>query len=120
MTTDKNRFNNGRRNDYIIMCDQCGSPCWRSEATLLTKYTGKGGLLVCPKDVDPIDYGIVPYKIRPEQGVPDTRTNNYLDNTNILTIYNPITDFNHLENPTRSWNYITNHWESITTLWDNM
>ena len=76
----KDRFSPPRVGDYIIFCDICGAKCYASEATTLSTYTGHGGLLVCPLDVDPIDYGIVPYKIPAEQPVPTTRNNHYSSN----------------------------------------
>ena len=70
MTTFKNRR---KKNDYPIDCDLCGATCWFSESTVLSKETGKGGLRVCPDDRDTVDYGLVPYKVRPEKNVPDVR-----------------------------------------------
>lgn len=78
-----NKYTPNRLHDHIIMCDICGNPTWYSEAVKLTTYTGRGGCLVCPKDADPIDYGLVPYKIPAERPVKETRTNSYYDNENI-------------------------------------
>lgn len=69
------RFSPGRLGDWVIFCDICGQKCYASEATKLTTYTGRGGLIVCPHDVDVIDYGIVPYKTPTERNIPWTRIN---------------------------------------------
>ena len=61
--------------DWYIYCDICGQRWLASETTELTLYTGRGGLIVCPNDVDKIDYGLVPYKPRTEENVPWTRIN---------------------------------------------
>lgn len=71
------RFNNGRAKlgDWVVFCDICGQKCYASEASKLSTYTGRGGLIVCPNDVDKIDYGLVPYRISPEKNIPWTRIN---------------------------------------------
>jgi len=69
------RFNPGRVGDWVVFCDICGQKCYASEATKLSTYTGRGGLIVCPKDVDKIDYGLIPYKLPIERNVPWTRIN---------------------------------------------
>ena len=61
--------------DYQIYCDQCGQVCWASRSRILAVETGKGGLRVCPNCNDKIDYGLVPYVIRPEAPIPDSRIN---------------------------------------------
>ncbi len=66
-------MNKSRRGDWVIFCDICGQKCYASEATRLSAATGRGGLIVCPKDVDKIDYGLIPYKIPAEKNVPWTR-----------------------------------------------
>lgn len=69
------RFNPGRLGDWVVFCDICGQKCYASEATRLSTYTGRGGLIVCPKDVDKIDYGLMPYRIPAEKNTPWTRIN---------------------------------------------
>lgn len=71
------RFNDGRSHlgDWVVFCDICGQKCYASEASKLAAYTGRGGLIVCPNDVDKIDYGLVPYKTPPERSIPWTRIN---------------------------------------------
>jgi len=69
------RFNPGRVGDWVVFCDICGQKCYASEATKLSTYTGRGGLIVCSKDVDKIDYGLIPYKLPIERNVPWTRIN---------------------------------------------
>lgn len=49
------------RHEGYIYCDICGQPCYISEATKLSQYTGRPGLLVCPRDADKIDFGLIPY-----------------------------------------------------------
>lgn len=64
-----------RLGDWYIYCDICGRKCLASKATKLPTYTGRGGLIVCPQDVDSIDPGVVPYKIPVEKNIPWTRIN---------------------------------------------
>ena len=64
-----------RREDWVVYCAICGSKTWASDSQVLAPETGRGGLRVCPDDVDAIDYGLVPYRIPAEQSVPFT---NYL------------------------------------------
>lgn len=59
--------------DWYVFCDICGQRYYASETTKLSTYTGRGGLIVCPKDVDKIDYGLVPYDIPVERPVPFSR-----------------------------------------------
>lgn len=61
--------------DWIVYCDICGQRHKGSKTTVLSTYTGRGGLVVCPYDVDKIDYGLVPYSPRKEQLVPYIRVN---------------------------------------------
>lgn len=75
------RFNGGRKGDWIVFCDICGQKCYASEATKLSTYTGRGGLIVCPTDVDKIDYGLLPGKSPTEKNIPWTRIN-HTDTTN--------------------------------------
>lgn len=69
------RFNPGRLGDWVVFCDICGQKCYASETTKLEMYTGRGGLIVCAKDADKIDYGLVPYKVPVERPIPWTRIN---------------------------------------------
>lgn len=59
-----------RREDWVVFCAICGSKTWASDTTKLAPETGRGGLIVCPDCVDPIDYGLVPYRIPAEAPVP--------------------------------------------------
>lgn len=65
----------GRMGDWVVFCDICGQRCYASEATKLPTYTGRGGLIVCPKDVDKIDFGLIPPKVGIEKNPPWTRIN---------------------------------------------
>lgn len=81
---DSNRYTKDRLHDHPINCDLCGTSCWYSETRTLTKETGEAGAIVCRRHKDPIDYGLVPYKIPAEKGVKETRVlSNFNDNTNI-------------------------------------
>ncbi len=74
--SNKNHYKDVIRvGDYQIYCDQCGMCCWASASRILSKDTGKGGLRVCPNCVDAVDYGLIPYKIRAEAPIPDSRIN---------------------------------------------
>lgn len=108
------------QSDWIIYCDICGQQCWYSEATLLDVHTGRGGLLVCPKDADPIDYGLVPYVIPPEQPVTETRTSEFMKNTGIVGT----TPFDYSTNPMSTgtrhvWNQWYTNWEDIHGNWED-
>lgn len=59
-----------RRTDWTCNCAICGNKTWASDTQLLGEYTGRQGLRVCPDCVDPVDYGLVPYKIPAERSVP--------------------------------------------------
>lgn len=78
------RFNPAKRGDWVVFCDICGQKCYASEATKLTTYTGRGGLIVCKNDVDSIDYGLIPQAIPVERHIPWTRIN-HTDTTNGAT-----------------------------------
>lgn len=67
--------NQSRLGDWYAFCDICGQRYFASEMTKLSEYTGKGGLIVCPNDVDEIDYGLVPYTIPTEKNIPWSRPN---------------------------------------------
>lgn len=64
----------GRLGRYIY-CDICGQPCYANEAVRLKQETGRGGLIVCPKDADHTDPGLIPYTVTTEKPVPWTRIN---------------------------------------------
>lgn len=66
--------------DYPLYCDICGMKSWYSQSKVLDKYTGRGGLLVCRTCYDSIDYGLVPYKVEPEETPDITRNNHYAAN----------------------------------------
>lgn len=80
------RFSPGRLGDWIVFCDICGQKCYASETSKLSTYTGRGGLIVCSKDADRIDYGLVPYRVPTEKNVPWTRIN-HTDVSNSAPIY---------------------------------
>lgn len=63
-----NKYFSGRKGHYIF-CDICGQACYDWEATKLSALTGRPGLLVCPKDADNIDYGLIPYTPNTEKPV---------------------------------------------------
>lgn len=70
----KNSYKDGKRvGDYVGFCDTCGQKFWATQGTELDKYTGLGGAWVCPNCVDNIDYGLVPFKVLGEKGVPLSR-----------------------------------------------
>ena len=46
---------------------------YASDASKLSTYTGKGGLIVCRHDVDRIDEGLKPFTPRREQNVQQVR-----------------------------------------------
>jgi hypothetical protein len=80
--TDK--YTRVKKWDWILWCDICGTRCWGSEATRLNVYTGRGGLMVCPDCNDPIDYGLVPYKVPAEKPVPIIRDASQAYNPNSI------------------------------------
>lgn len=61
--------------DWIVFCDICGQRYKASETVQLPNYTGRGGLVVCRKDADKIDPGLVPFTPRKEQSIPFARVN---------------------------------------------
>jgi hypothetical protein len=67
------RFNPGKLGDWVVFCDICGQKCYASESTKLSTYTGHGGAIVCPNDVDKLDYGLIPYRIPVEKPIPWAR-----------------------------------------------
>ncbi len=69
-----NKYFNGRKGHYIF-CDICGQACYDWEVTRLTTQTGRPGLLVCSRDRDTIDYGIIPYNPTTEQPIRWSRIN---------------------------------------------
>lgn len=64
----------GRLGPYLF-CDICGQPCYISESMTLSRYTGRGGLIVCPNDRDKIDPSTMPYKLPAEAVIPWARIN---------------------------------------------
>lgn len=80
------RFNPGRLGDWVVFCDICGQKCYASEASRLDANTGRGGLIVCPKDIDKIDFGLIPYKVPVERPIPWTRIN-HTDVSDAAPIY---------------------------------
>lgn len=82
-----NKYFAGNKGQYIF-CDICGQACYAFEATKLESYTGRGGAIVCPNDVDKIDFGLVPYKVPYERSVQFTRINH----TNVTNGAEPYTE----------------------------
>lgn len=80
------RFSPGRIGDWVVFCDICGQKCYASETSKLSSLTGRGGLIVCPNDVDRIDPGLIPYKAPTERNVPWTR----VAHTNVTNAVSPI------------------------------
>ncbi len=117
-TLNENRYRPGKLGDFVIYCDICGCPCLYSESTKLDSYTGRGGLLVCPTHADPIDYGLVPYKIQAEKPIPETRTNHYQANPSAVPTIVPAFDTG-TEDP-MSTGQVYGNWEDITDLWENI
>lgn len=112
--TDK--FQGGRLGDYVFDCQICGQRAWFSESFTLSVYTGRGGLRVCSECKDPIDYGLVPYKVPAEQPVPLALDSNYTANpTAIPQIYAP---FNYQLFDPMSTSPATNASEVLT--WDKL
>lgn len=124
-----NKFNGTNLNDHVIYCDICGCPCLYSEATVLDTYTGRGGLLVCPRDVDTIDYGLVPYVIPAEQPVDNTRINHFATNPNDVTtgfapfdsaLFDPMS-YNPTDYATMgaTWDQLDMvYWDTWSTIWN--
>ena len=69
-----NKYFSGRKGRYIF-CDICGQPCYVWQATKLKAETGRGGLIVCPNDIDAIDHGLIPYVATTEKPVEWSRIN---------------------------------------------
>lgn len=69
-----NKYFSGKKGHYIF-CDVCGQACYEWEATKLKPETGRGGLVVCPNDVDKIDPGLIPYTLPSEKRVDLARIN---------------------------------------------
>ena len=80
------KYFTGRKGHYIF-CDICGQACYDFEATLLKLETGRGGLLVCPKDADIVDFGLIPYTPRTEHPIPWMRGGDQ-DVTNAASVLN--------------------------------
>lgn len=64
-----------RRGEWYVFCDICGQRYYASETKKLSTETGRGGLIACPYCNDDIDYGLIPYKIRPEKNINYSRIN---------------------------------------------
>jgi hypothetical protein len=64
-----------RLGDWVVFCDICGQRYYASETVKLPVHTGRGGLIVCRRDADAIDYSTIPYNTRKEQNVPFLRSN---------------------------------------------
>ena len=62
-----------KKGNWYVFCDICGQRCYASEATKLSTSTGRGGLIVCPNDVDATDYGLIPYTPSTEKNIPWAR-----------------------------------------------
>lgn len=97
---DINKYTKNRLTDHVLNCDICGTLCWYSDTRTLQADTGQGGAIVCKRHNDPIDYGLVPYKIPAERAVKETRVlSNMVDNANLtgttpydLTTSNPLSE----------------------------
>lgn len=75
----------GNKGHYIF-CDICGQACYAKDATKLGVASGRPGLLVCPKDADAIDFGLVPYAPTNEKPIPWARINH----TNVANGSSPL------------------------------
>lgn len=124
---DNTKFTPKRLGDYTFSCNICGQKWWRSQATVLDIYTGRGGLTVCPNCNDPIDYGLVPFKIPKEEHVPDSSPDIY---TSTVGAFDPITDYQ-TQNPmaitpqnpssvTLTWGENPYVWDSTQITWDGI
>ena len=68
------------RGNWYFYCDICGQRKLSSEANKLSTYTGRGNLIVCNRDADRIDQGLIPYKTPTQERVRQVRINH--TNTN--------------------------------------
>lgn len=85
-------FSPSRQGDYYQFCDICGAQYWHSQMVQQDVYTGRGGTWACPNCADPIDYGLVPYKVPSERPIPISRDTIYSGNqtaVNNQTFYLP-------------------------------
>jgi len=64
----------GNKGHYIY-CDICGEATYSKDVVKLGQLSGRPGLLVCRKDADQNDYGLLPYAIKAERPVPWTSIN---------------------------------------------
>lgn len=119
-------FNSARPGDWVIYCDICGLKCWAQSSIELDKYTGRGGCRVCPDCADPIDYGLVPYKIRPEKPVPFVRGSGYTAD-NVPQTYPPFNTATmdpmsvrpaDLLQMNLKWEELAINWEDWNIAWD--
>lgn len=117
-------LNNRRQGDWYYFCQQCNTRCYASETTKLGTYTGKGGLRVCPKCVDAIDYKFVPYKIPAEKPVPFSRDASQIGNIGAIKQQYPTQDplWGWWTNPNQlvpwekqfqNWDWLTMNWELV-------
>jgi hypothetical protein len=120
-----NKTNKLKLDDYIIYCQICARPCKYSEATILDLYTGHGKLLVCPDDVDKIDYGTVPYAVQEKEIVNQTRINHYVTTPNDvptvilpfnIEVFDPM-NYNPTSNGTTLWQNIASLWNQSPIIW---
>lgn len=72
--------------DWYVFCDICGNRCLASETKKLSNYSGRGGLIVCKKDYDEIDYGLMPFKPRVEKPISFSRLN-HTNRSNDYPVY---------------------------------
>ncbi len=124
----KDKYSPARKWDFTFNCMICGNKCFASESHLLDTYTGRGGLRVCSECNDPIDYGIVPYKIPAEKSTSwSADAMNSANPDDIETDYGPWDYINFdpmgtapiLASGTQNqWeNLNIKKWEEWTTLW---
>lgn len=69
-----NKYFSGRRGHYIF-CDICGQAVYDNDVIKLSSDTGRPNLLVCPKDADQADFGLIPYTVGTEKSVRWARVN---------------------------------------------
>lgn len=128
--TDK--FTPARHGDSTFNCMICGQKAWTSEAITLDIYTGRGGLKVCRECNDPIDYGIVPYKVPAEKSVPWAIDAMYSNNPGVFnatfalqkhtsfdySLFDPLSG-NNTDSMTQGalWDQITTSWEQWLLPW---
>lgn len=121
-----NKYSSSRLSDHIVFCHICGQPCWYSESIRLDQYTGRGGLLVCKRDADKIDYSLVPFKVPPERPAEEVAVNNFADET-ADSLFSPITDYQTInpldgtraDDVVAAWDQLLTYtWDQWVTPWD--